>query len=224
MKTIAFINATSGFTDEERERRRQVYQSHLPEGMQAVVLSMPTGPAFFDRSEQFGEAIGGIADFLSGLDLTGVDVVVWSGAIDPGLAIARATLDLPVVGPGESAMYLASVVGQPLSIVTVDEHAVAAMPGFLDACPAKPPIASVRGMGVPVRRIVSDRAAGAEALQREARLAVREDGARALYFGSMTLGTLGVADGLRTELGVPIFDPMRVAAGVAARIAESQPA
>ena len=219
MSTIGFINATSGYTDEERERRQKIYQSYLPDGVTAVVRSMPSGPEFFDRSENFAEAIDQIAAFVDSLSPTEYSVLVWAGAIDPGLRIAREHTRMPVVGPGESAMSLAAILGRPLSIVTVDEHAVGAMPGFLDAVPVKPPIASVRAIGVPVRQIVRDRPAAAAALERECRLAVRDDGAEALYFGAMTLGSLGVAASLREELGIPIFDPMRVAAGIAGTIA-----
>jgi allantoin racemase len=112
-------------------------------------------------------------------------------------------------------MYLASIVGRPLSIVTVDEHAVHAAEGFLAQTVRKPQIVSVRSMDVPVRQIVDDRARGAEALEREARLAVSQDGAQAIYLGSMTLGTLGVAERLRADLGVPVFDPIRIVARAA---------
>jgi allantoin racemase len=224
MKTVGFVSSTSGFTDEERELRRRIYQSYLGEGLHADVRSMPTGPTFFDHRDNFGEAIGRIADFVKSLDPAEYDVLVWAGAIDPGLGIARAHTKMPVVGPGESAMSLAAMLGRRLSVVTVDEHAVSAVPGFLANCPVKPPIASVRSIDVPVRQIVDNRSVAVAAVQRECRAAVREDGAESIYLGAMTLGSLDVADSLRTELGVPVFDPMRVAAGVAATIAAMVPA
>jgi allantoin racemase len=115
-------------------------------------------------------------------------------------------------------MYLAAINGRPLSIVTVDEHAVPVSHAMLSRLVIKPPIASVRHIGVPVRQLVQDRSAGVAAVEREARRAVEEDRAEAIYLGSMTLGTLGVDDMLRQKLGVAVFNPMRIATNAAVQL------
>lgn len=218
MTRIGFINGTSGFTEEERALRTKLYSEYLPSGVQARVEGIPGSPQFFDRAEHFSEALSVAETFFSAIPPDRYDVIVWAGAIDPGLAEMRARSPVPVIGPGEASMYLASINGAPLSIVTVDEHALPVSHAMLERLTSKPPIASVRHIGVPVRRLVDDRRAGVEAVMREARAAVEDDGARAIYLGSMTLGTLGVDSALRDELGVAVFNPMRVACNAAVQL------
>ena len=69
---------------------------------------------------------------------------------------------------------------------------------------------------------MSDLEAGRSALMREASAAVHEDGAKALYLGCMTLTTLGLGEQLRQELGVPIFDPIRISLRMAVEVIESR--
>lgn len=213
--TVGLISPTSGFTEEEQRLRHDFYARYLPSDVEIVQVNMPDGPEFLDRGEHFGDAAKAAERFYRDLDASRFDVIVATGAIDPALPRVRELAPGPVVAPGEASMYLASIVGRPLSIVTVDEHAVRAAEPFIAQTRAKPEIVSVRSMDVPVRQIVQDRARGAEALEREIRLAVSQDGAQAVYLGSMTLGTLGVAQRLREELRIPIFDPIRIVARAA---------
>ncbi len=50
---------------------------------------------------------------------------------------------------------------------------------------------------------------------------MEEDGAAALYLGSMTLGTLGVAEELREALGVAVFNPWPISVAVAVQCLEA---
>lgn len=218
MTTIGFINASSGFTDQERALRTGLYAQFLPDDIEVKVEGIPDSPEFFDEAEHFVQALTAAKAYFSSLSPDRFDVVVWAGAIDPGLAEARALAPVPIVGPGEASMYLAAINGRPLSIVTVDQHAVPVSHAMLSRLVIKPPIASVRHIGVPVRQLVQDRSVGAGAVEREARRAVEEDGAEAIYLGSMTLGTLGVDDMLREKLGVAVFNPMRIAANAAMQL------
>ena len=116
MKTIGFINGSSGFTDEERRLRADLYSSFLPGDVRVAVEGIPNAPAFFDERKNFEEAVVAAEAYFRSLDPHRFDVIVWAGAIDPGLDLVRSLSPTPVVGPGEASMYLASVLGRPLSI------------------------------------------------------------------------------------------------------------
>lgn len=215
MSTIAYCIATGGYTPVEIARRQQLIDTLVPREIRIEPVVIPAGPQFLDRATDFDTAIKAAADFATTIDPAKYDIVISAGAIDPGLAGLRARAPLPVVGPGESSMFFASAWGMPLSVVTVDEHAVANTHKMLGLLKAKPPIASVRSLDMPVRRIVQDLDAAKEAVRREARLAVEKDGARAIYLGAMTLGTLGLDEELRRDLRVAVFNPIRCALTVA---------
>lgn len=111
-------------------------------------------------------------------------VLILASGLDPGLAAVREAAAVPVVGPGESSLFVASVVGRRASIVTVDEHAVAATEAFLKQAPVRPEIVSIRSMDTPVREIVSDLEKGRNALSCEVTAAVRDDGAGTVVLGA----------------------------------------
>lgn len=222
-RSIALVGATSGYSDSEREQRRALLQDLLPPGCTAHVDTIAAGPEFFDRAHHFADAAEAAIDYFRRLPANSWDVVIWAGAIDPGLHDIRAVARIPVVGPGESAMFLAALLHAPLSIVTVDEHAVAKTYEMLEVVLTKPPVASVRSMGMPVRAIVQDRDRARDALRREVEAAVRDDGAGSVYLGAMTLATLGVEEELRTSARVPVLSPFEVAAAAAARLALAYP-
>jgi Asp/Glu/hydantoin racemase len=217
MSKIAVAVPISGLGADELSRRAQLVRAHLPPDIEAEIVTSPAAPKFLDAQQHFGDAVDAAVEFFANIDPGEFALVVSAGALDPGLARARVACPVPVIGPGEASLYLASIFGRPLSVVTVDEFAVVATHEWLAEVAVKPPIASVRSMDLPVRVMVQDLERGRETLVRQCELAVSEDGAEALYLGSMTLGTLGVADGLRRSLGVPVFDPMRIAMSAAAQ-------
>ena len=217
MTRIAVALPISGMSQAERERRAAYIGSLVPDGVDFELLTSPTSPKFLDASEHFGDAVDAAVDFFAGLDAANYAVAISAGALDPGLDRLRTASPIPVIGPGEASLYVASVVGRRLSVVTVDEFAVAATQQFLDAVRNKPPIASVRSMEMPVREILEDLPRGRARLVDGCRRAVNEDGAEALYLGSMTLGTLGVAEELQEALGVSVFNPWPISVAVAAQ-------
>jgi allantoin racemase len=212
---IGYLRPASGFSSAEESRREAIIRGLVPAEVEVHTLVNPLSPRHADSEHAFADMVAIAKPFLSRLDPRDYDILVLAGALDPGLPELREASPIPIIGPGESSLYVASIFGAPLSIVTVDEHAVAATGPLLEQTPAKPRIASIRSMDTPVRFMLNDHATGVDALFRECRLAVKDDGAKALFLGSMTLGTFGVASRLHEELGVPILDPLRISMGVA---------
>ena len=182
----------------------------IPPEVSIEAVALP-GPEFLDRPEHFDEAIAAAGAWAEAMPKDRYDVLISAGALDPGLPLLRKLAPIPVIGPGEASLFVGFILGGPLSIVTVDEHAVAKTLDFLEQTRTKPVIASIRSLDVPVRQIVADLDRGREALRREARAAVEKDGATAIMLGAMTLGTLGVAQDLRDDLGVPVINPLEAA-------------
>lgn len=222
MRTIVYYLATAGYNEAERERRLAEMAPFVPDGYRIEFVSAPKGPEFLDRAVDFDTAISAVADHISTLSPDKYDAIIEGGALDPGLHDARRLARVPIIGPGEAGLFVAAIGGLRTSIVTVDEHAVAAARRFVDQTTTKPEIASIRSMNTPVRTIVSDLERGREALVREASAALREDGAEAIYLGSMTLPTLGLTKMLREELNVPVYDPLRIAIQTAVEVITSR--
>lgn len=223
VKTIVYVVPMSGLSPEERERRAAVMRGFLPDGFRIELAGLGGGPTWLDSSADFGTATARAIEQIDAFDPASVGAIVIGGALDPGLHAARRQARVPVVGPMEATFLLAAAVGKPLSIVTVDEHAVEAARTGVAQTVVKPEVVSIRSMDTPVRTVEGDLEAARAALRRECQAAIREDAAQAIYLGSLTLPTLGLTEALREELRVPVYDPLRIGLQAAVEIVRSLP-
>lgn len=209
-RTILYWTPPSGYSAAERARREAIVRRYVPDGFTLRTVAMQQAPPFLETAADYARAVAIAAQELQMLDLSGVDALVLAGAIDPALAQLRTLTSVPLIGPGEAAMYLGAILGKPLSIVTVDAAAARQTEHFLACTTVKPAIVSIRHIDTPIRVIVENLEAAREAVRRECRAAVR-DGAGAIYLGAMTLAMLGISGELRRENGVAVLDPAAVA-------------
>ncbi|HXQ29468.1 MAG TPA: aspartate/glutamate racemase family protein, partial [Gemmatimonadales bacterium] len=144
--------------------------------------------------------------------------VIWGGAYDPYLADLRAVAHLPVVGPGEASLFVARLIGSRLTILT-SETGAAGVNAMLTRVQLKPDTVVARPMKTTVRKILANISEAHRVIRETAAAAIREDNADVLMLGSMTQGTLGIAPALRTELGVPVLDPLVIAIQAAEQVA-----
>jgi allantoin racemase len=220
LKRIGMVLPTSGYAPAEINRRQRLIERYLPAGAEFRILVPPDSPEFLDEAHHFGEAISAAGALVQTLSPRDYGAVILAGALDPGLSAARSLSPVPVVGPGEASMFLAWQIGRPLSIVTVDEHAVAATGTMLDTLALAPPITSIRSLQMPVRTVMQDFEAAGARLRDACTKAVREDGAQAIFLGAMILGMLPISDSLQGDLDVPVIDPVRVAVAMAVQLAQ----
>ncbi len=154
----------------------------------------------------------------------GVDAVVIDCMGDPGLRPGRECVSIPVLGPAETSMHLASMLGHSFSVLTVLERL---RPMFENAAMVNGvggKLASVRAVDVPVLELEEDPQKVRRLLTEQGRLAVVEDHADVLIFGCT--GMLGCADAVREGLlaqgiDVPVIDPVPATIQVAAAIARA---
>jgi len=223
MPHLSYFVPTSGYDPQERERRLAVMRPLLAPGFTIDMLTLSNTPEFLDQAADFDAAGRAARAALGAVGPDICDVIISGGALDPGLRELRAAARVPIVGPGEVSLFLARLLGRRLSIVTVDEHAVAAAKQMVAEMKDRPEVVSIRSMATPVRQIVADLERGRQALRREATAAVQEDGADVLYLGSMTLPTLGITEELQRTLRVPVIDPLTVALHAAQAVALALP-
>jgi Asp/Glu/hydantoin racemase len=222
MPHLVYFIPTSGYSASEKQRRLALMRQYLDPSFTIDFLTLEGTPEFLDRAHDFDTAIAAARAAIGSIGPEVGDVVVSGGAIDPGIPEIRAAARVPLVAPGELGLFTATLLGKRLSIVTVDEHAVARAREFVGRTATRPEVVSIRSMAAPVRAIMRDLETGRAALVREVRAAVLEDGADVVYLGSMTLGTLGVTDELRASLRVPIIDPLPLALRMAQEVARTR--
>ena len=134
---------------------------------------------------------------------------------DTGLDAARCILDAPVVGIGEAACHMASLLAARFSIVTTLSRSISPIEHNLVKYGLASRCARVRAAEVAVLDL-EDAASDAYAhISNEVRLALKEDRAEAIVLGCA--GMTDLAARLSKEHGVPVIDGV----GAAVKLIES---
>jgi allantoin racemase len=221
VRNLLYYLPTSGYDTAERQRRLDAMAPFVPSGYRLAFATAAGGPEFLDQAADFGAANRAAAASIEALGPGQGEAILLGGALDPGLPELRARARLPVIGPGEAALFVAALHRRPLVVLVQDDAALDAGHRLVDQTPVKPPIIHVRSLGVPVRALVADLDRGRQALSAAARAALSAHPGAALYLGSMSLPTLGLTDKLRAQLGVPVLDPLRLALRLAVEVVEA---
>jgi allantoin racemase len=148
----------------------------------------------------------------------GANAIIIDCMGDPGLAACREVVTIPVVGPAQTAMHVASLLGHRFSFITVLERLKTVIDKLVAGYGLNDTYASFRAVDIPVLHIGKDLSALQASLAREAVAAVKEDGADAIVLGCT--GFLGCAGGMRKALlaagyDVPVIDPIPLAVQMA---------
>lgn len=132
------------------------------------------------------------------------DAVVIACFDDTGLDAARCLTDKPVVGIGEAAFHMASMVSNKFSVVTTLSRSVPALEHNLVRYGLATRCARVRASDVAVLELENPDSDARQRIEREIQLALKEDRAEAIVLGCA--GMTELAHSLSVEYGVPVLD------------------
>lgn len=139
----------------------------------------------------------------------GVDGIVSYCFVDPGVKAAREAVKIPIVGAGEAALTLASLLSDRISVVTILKNLAPLIRHNARAMGLGDRLVSVRAVEIPVLELDDDHNRMEDALFQEMLAAIRSDGAEVLVLGCT--GMTEVARNLERRLAaagpeVPVVD------------------
>ncbi|WP_346429734.1 aspartate/glutamate racemase family protein [Paracoccus sp. DMF-8] len=137
-------------------------------------------------------------------DTLDVDAVVIACFDDTGLDAARCLTDKPVVGIGEAAYHMASMIANKFSVVTTLARSVPALEHNLHRHGLWARCARVRSSEVAVLELEEPGSNAYARISAEIGHAIRDDRAEAIVLGCA--GMTDLADRLAGEHGVPVLD------------------
>lgn len=187
--------------------------------------------SFLDRGppsieSEFDEALAVPDTIVRAIEAerAGADAIIIDCMGDPGLKPAREAVRIPVLGPGETSMHLAAMLGQKFSIVTVLDSVRPLLVNAARVYGVHEKLASVLTVDIPVLELEQRLGEVQEALAREAQDAVELFGADVIVLGCT--GFLGCAAAIERHLlaaghDVPVIDPIPATVCVAEAIAKS---
>lgn len=137
----------------------------------------------------------------------GYDAVCIDTISDSALYPLRSRLTIPVVGPGELAWHLGTILGKRFSIVTLSKKWAPAYYDFVGKYGLRDKLASVRSIDKTpdLRNLLGGDPEVFKSIERAARQAIEEDGAHVIVLGSTTMHE---AYGyLKERLPCPVVNP-----------------
>jgi len=196
-------NTTVSMTQKAKQCAEQV----AAEKTQIIATQPESGPPSIEGFYDEVFCVPGLIQELQAAE--NIDGVVLACFDDTGLDAARCLLDAPVVGIGEAAFHMASMVSTKFSVVTTLSRSVAAIEhnlakyGLLSRC------SSVRASDIAVLDLEDPHSNAQTIISDEIGLALEQDGADAIVLGCA--GMTDLAHFLQEKHAVPIIDGVTAA-------------
>jgi allantoin racemase len=135
---------------------------------------------------------------------SGINAYVLACFDDTGLDAARCTTEAPVIGIGEAAFHMASLIAGKFSVVTTLKRSVPVIEHNLVRYGLATRCAGVRASDVPVLELEMPGSDACNRVSDEIGRAIREDAAEAIVLGCA--GMADLASTLSREHNVPVLD------------------
>ena len=183
-------------------------------GTELIALQPPDGPESIEGYYDEAFSVPGILSLIAGAERAGpADAYVIACFDDTGLDAARCLTASPVIGIGEAAFHLASLLCTRFSVVTTLARSIAAIEHNLLRYGLAARCARVRAAEVPVLALEQPGSDARARISAEIAAALREDRSEAIVLGCA--GMTDLARDLAREHGVPVVDGVAAAVKLA---------
>lgn len=180
-------------------------------GTETVAVNSANGPASIEGFYDEAMSLPGMLAVIR--EAKDFDAVVIACFDDTGLDAARCLTDKPVIGIGEAAYHMASMISNKFSVVTTLARSVPALEHNLHRYGLIARCARVRSSEVAVLELERPGSDACNRISAEIGRAIAEDRAEAIVLGCA--GMADLADALAKEHGLPVLDGVSCAVGLA---------
>lgn len=129
---------------------------------------------------------------------------------DGGLREARELVRMPVVAEEEACIHIAATLGHKFSIIVGRRKWLSKMEDNVRVYGLSDKLASIRVVDYSIELMGADRMGYLNAVKREAKTAIAEDGAEVIVLSEEASFDFDDLMKLQSELGVPVIDPVIV--------------
>ncbi len=141
----------------------------------------------------------------------GADAIVIDCMGDPGVKAVREVVSIPVLGPAETSMHIAAMLGQKFTVVTVLDGVVPMIHNLAKVYGTAEKMASIRVINLPVLEIEKNFEKAQRMLAQASLAAIKEDDADVIILGCT--GFLGCVEKITEFLmsngrDIPVIDPI----------------
>lgn len=210
MKILYIVPGKMAQTDlgsKELERRKNILQSYAQDDTVVGITDLEYGPMSIESAYEEYLSVPETIKKAIQAEKDGFEGVILGCFGDPGLEALREMVRIPVVGPGETAMHIAAMLGNSFSIVTVLESVIPSLERLARVAGLDHKLASVRAVDIPVLELRENFESTTSRMMEESQKAIKEDKAAAIVLGCMSMAFMEVSDKMQESLGVPVVNP-----------------
>jgi allantoin racemase len=215
---LLYLIPGAGMPDDEIKRREDVTNFLARPGTKVTVEEVGEGPISIESEIEAHMSIGPMLEWLyKRRQDNKFDAIIIGCAGDPGLNPIRELMDVPVIGPAESAYHVACMVADRFSVISPRQaggHEVADdLIARTREMGLNSRLASIEFVEIPVVEMWSD---DPSPVIKEAKKAI--ESAKKKGAGAVVLGCMSMA--FRTakttwDVGIPIINPLSAAIKIA---------
>jgi allantoin racemase len=216
--------ARGSLSDAEEAHRRALATAAALPGTELDFVQIEQASMFSESfsGQNTSRVVGEIVQTIERAASSGPDAFLVWGGLDPGVAAARERVTVPVIGVAQATYAVAAQLGMRLGLVVYEAAIVDAIWEGARACGVDRLIASVRSIDVPMPELTPRRAHVRERIVEQARAALAEDGAAAIYVNGMSmLPSAMSAEELASHIGAPVLDPLLIGVRTAEMVADA---
>jgi allantoin racemase len=212
---VAFV--VGEYPPDERKRREDAALAYASAEVEVGIVSVKATPYYVGNApDLLGLAVPAFVDAYREAEKQGYDAVVPLGTLDLGVDAGRCVVDIPVVGPSESMLHIASMLGRRFGIVMYDDVLLPLGYRMVDRFHMMDKVAGWRTCGFELPDILANRDAVVATFVEKARELVKLGADVILPMGITQCPVHIKPDWLMQELGVPVVEgigaPIRMAA------------
>ena len=202
---LAGVVAIGSYTAADLAHKQRSIQAVLRPDTHLDMFAAASGVPYVESSLELYLSSAAVARKVVEVAQMGYDAVVGTAFLDNGLDAARELVDIPVVGPAKTTLYMAATLANTFAVITaagdLPKHvrAYAKVLGVADRLVAVPTLQCT------VADFLRDEAQAVAMITALGRQLMEEQGAEALVLGCGA--TTGLAPQVARELGIPVLDP-----------------
>lgn len=199
-------NTTQSMTEKACVAARRVASKET----EIIGITSSCGPVSIEGYYDEAMAIPGMLKAIQSAE--DFDAVVIACFDDTGLDAARCITDKPVLGIGEAAYRVASMLSNKFSVVTTLSRSVPALEHNLLRYGLERQCIKVRASDIPVLSLEAEELDAVSQISQHISLAVEQDKAEAIVLGCA--GMVDLADALSAQFGIPVLDGVTCAVSI----------
>ena len=202
---LAGVVAIGSYTAADLEAKKQSLQAVLRPDTEVDMFAAASGVPYVESSFELYVSSAAVARKVVEVARQGYDAIVGTAFLDNGLDAARELVDIPVVGPAKTTLYMAATLANRFAVIAaagdLPKHvwAYAKVLGVVDRLVAIPTLKCT------VADFLRNEAQAVTMIVAMGRQLMEERGAEALVLGCGA--TTGLAPRVADALGIPVLDP-----------------